>query len=76
VRIDFTVQHEMGPIAIECYDRCARFHILGLHLERDRPGSQISLEEQQLKYSALTRHVMNLLYKHRTRSSPKFEGIL
>ncbi|OJA16646.1 hypothetical protein AZE42_04045 [Rhizopogon vesiculosus] len=51
VRSDFTMQHEMGPIAIECHDRCARFHILGLHLERDRPGSQISLEEQQLKYT-------------------------
>ncbi|KAG0696325.1 SAC3/GANP/Nin1/mts3/eIF-3 p25 family-domain-containing protein [Suillus ampliporus] len=51
VRSDFTMQHEMGSIAIECHDRCARFHILGLHLERDRPGSQISLEEQQLKYT-------------------------
>ncbi|KAG2155297.1 SAC3/GANP/Nin1/mts3/eIF-3 p25 family-domain-containing protein [Suillus bovinus] len=51
VRSDFTMQHEMGPIAIECHDRCARFHILGLHLERDRIGSQVSLEEQQLKYT-------------------------
>ncbi|KAG1824658.1 SAC3/GANP/Nin1/mts3/eIF-3 p25 family-domain-containing protein [Suillus subaureus] len=51
VRSDFTMQHEMGSIAIECHDRCARFHILGLHLERDRPGSQVSLEEQQLKYT-------------------------
>ncbi|KAG1748132.1 SAC3/GANP/Nin1/mts3/eIF-3 p25 family-domain-containing protein [Suillus lakei] len=51
VRSDFTMQHEMGAIAIECHDRCARFHVLGLHLERDRPGSQVSLEEQQLKYT-------------------------
>lgn len=76
VRSDFTMQHEMGSIAIECHDRCARFHILGLHLERERPGAQISLEEQQLKYSALTRPITILLHKHRTRSSPKSEGVL
>ncbi|KAH7886763.1 SAC3/GANP/Nin1/mts3/eIF-3 p25 family-domain-containing protein [Phlebopus sp. FC_14] len=48
VRNDFTMQHEMGPIAIECHDRCARFHILALHIERDQPGFSIALEEQQL----------------------------
>ncbi|KAI9068551.1 hypothetical protein FKP32DRAFT_1587585 [Trametes sanguinea] len=48
VRNDFTMQHETGPLAMECHDRCARFHILALHLERDSPRFSIALEEQQL----------------------------
>ncbi|PPQ97115.1 hypothetical protein CVT26_000597 [Gymnopilus dilepis] len=48
VRNDFTMQHITGPLAIECHDRCARFHILALHFERERPGFSIPLEEQQL----------------------------
>ncbi|KAI6001946.1 SAC3/GANP/Nin1/mts3/eIF-3 p25 family-domain-containing protein [Pisolithus albus] len=48
VRNDFTMQHEMGPLAIECHDRCARFHILAIHVERNSPGFSIPLEEQQL----------------------------
>jgi hypothetical protein len=48
VRNDFTMQHITGPLAIECHDRCARFHILALHLQRDLPGFSIHLEEQQL----------------------------
>ncbi|KAI0707481.1 SAC3/GANP/Nin1/mts3/eIF-3 p25 family-domain-containing protein [Cerioporus squamosus] len=48
VRNDFTMQHETGPLAIECHDRCARFHILALHLERDTRGFSVALEEQQL----------------------------
>ncbi|EKM74835.1 hypothetical protein AGABI1DRAFT_132809 [Agaricus bisporus var. burnettii JB137-S8] len=48
VRNDLTLQHELGSIAIECHDRCARFHILALHLERDKSGFSVALEEQQL----------------------------
>ncbi|KAH9850464.1 SAC3/GANP/Nin1/mts3/eIF-3 p25 family-domain-containing protein [Lenzites betulinus] len=48
VRNDFTMQHETGPLAIECHDRCARFHILALHLERESPRFSVALEEQQL----------------------------
>ncbi|KDQ58157.1 hypothetical protein JAAARDRAFT_105356, partial [Jaapia argillacea MUCL 33604] len=48
VRNDFTMQHETGPLAIECHDRCARYHILALHFLRDKPGFSIALEEQQL----------------------------
>ncbi|KAF9466728.1 SAC3/GANP/Nin1/mts3/eIF-3 p25 family-domain-containing protein [Collybia nuda] len=48
VRNDFTMQHNYGPLAIECHDRCARFHILALHFERDRAGFSVALEEQQL----------------------------
>jgi nuclear mRNA export protein SAC3 len=54
VRNDFTMQHEMGRIAIECHDRCARLHILAIHLERDRPGFSIAMEEQQLMNSERT----------------------
>jgi SAC3/GANP family len=45
------MQHETGPLAIECHERCARFHILALHFERDRPGFSVALEEQQLMNS-------------------------
>ncbi|KAJ7039915.1 hypothetical protein C8F04DRAFT_1085319 [Mycena alexandri] len=48
VRNDFTMQHNTGPLAMECHERCARFHILALYLERDREGFSIALEEQQL----------------------------
>ncbi|KAF8882965.1 SAC3/GANP/Nin1/mts3/eIF-3 p25 family-domain-containing protein [Infundibulicybe gibba] len=48
VRNDFTMQHNTGALAIECHDRCARFHILALHFERDRKDFSVALEEQQL----------------------------
>ncbi|KAH8988272.1 SAC3/GANP/Nin1/mts3/eIF-3 p25 family-domain-containing protein [Lactarius hatsudake] len=48
VRNDFTMQHETGSLAMECHERCARFHILALHFERDRTGFSIAMEEQQL----------------------------
>ena len=51
VRNDFTMQHETGALAMECHERCARFHILALHMERDRVGFSIAMEEQQLMNS-------------------------
>ncbi|KAJ7207064.1 hypothetical protein GGX14DRAFT_456067 [Mycena pura] len=48
VRNDFTMQHITSPLAMECHERCARFHILALYLERDRKGFSLALEEQQL----------------------------
>ncbi|TFK81944.1 hypothetical protein K466DRAFT_590907 [Polyporus arcularius HHB13444] len=54
VRNDFTMQHETGPLAIECHDRCARFHIIALHIEGKRAREHndktfsLALEEQQL----------------------------
>ncbi|EIW77736.1 hypothetical protein CONPUDRAFT_128686 [Coniophora puteana RWD-64-598 SS2] len=48
VRNDFTMQHETGLLAMECHARCARFHILALHLERDTTNFSVALEEQQL----------------------------
>ncbi len=61
VRNDFTMQHESGPIAIQCHDRCARFHILALHLERDKRGFSIALEEQQLMNSLFYSFPFSLL---------------
>lgn len=51
VRSDFTMQHETGALAMECHDRCARFHILALHLERENSAFSVALEEQQLMNS-------------------------
>ncbi|KAJ3518491.1 hypothetical protein NMY22_g13648 [Coprinellus aureogranulatus] len=48
VRNDFTMQHLMGRSAIECHDRCARFHIIVMHLERENKNFSMHLEEQQL----------------------------
>jgi nuclear mRNA export protein SAC3 len=45
------MQHETGALAIECHERCARFHLLALHFERDRQGFSVALEEQQLMNS-------------------------
>lgn len=36
IRTDFTIQHSNGPIAIECFERIARFHILAVHVFCDR----------------------------------------
>ncbi|KAJ7442506.1 SAC3/GANP/Nin1/mts3/eIF-3 p25 family-domain-containing protein [Mycena galericulata] len=49
VRTDFMIQHDTSSLAIQCHERCARFHILGLHLERDREDFSVASEEQQLK---------------------------
>ncbi|THH31671.1 hypothetical protein EUX98_g2516 [Antrodiella citrinella] len=43
-----------GPIAIECHDRCARFHIVAMHVQRDVTGFDLRLEEQQLSHSLLS----------------------
>jgi hypothetical protein len=57
VRNDFTMQHNTGPLAMECHERCARFHILALYLERDREDFSVALEEQQLMNSACPRQL-------------------
>jgi hypothetical protein len=45
------MQRITGRLATECHDRCARFHILALHLQRDDPNFSSPLEEQQLMNS-------------------------
>ncbi|KAL5480289.1 SAC3_1 [Sanghuangporus weigelae] len=54
VRNDFTIQQDSGPIAIECHERCTRFHILSLHLMYDVPSFDRALEIQQLMNSLLS----------------------
>jgi hypothetical protein len=70
------MQHNHGPEAIECHDRCVRFHILALHFERDRTTFSIPLEEQQLMNSSShNRHTINLLMRD-ILSSAKSQGVL
>ena len=47
VRNDFTIQQDRGPVAIECHERCARFHILSLHVMSSVSGFDGTLETQQ-----------------------------
>lgn len=51
------MQRETGALAIECHDRCARFHIVALHHERNSKGFSVALEEQQLMNSKLCYHI-------------------
>lgn len=51
VRNDFTMQHEKGREAIECHERCARFHVVALREMRGQEGFEVFLEEQQLMNS-------------------------
>ncbi|KAE9398712.1 hypothetical protein BT96DRAFT_821581 [Gymnopus androsaceus JB14] len=48
VRNDFTMQHERASVAIECHERCARFHVVALHEMRGTRDFEVFLEEQQL----------------------------
>lgn len=69
------MQHETGPLAIECHERCARFHILALHFERERRGFSIAMEEQQLMNSERHRYVLD--FQLLILGSPtKSQGIL
>ena len=48
VRNDFTIQRETGSIAIECHERCTRYHILSLHKLYDVSSFDRAMEIQQL----------------------------
>ncbi|EJD00557.1 uncharacterized protein FOMMEDRAFT_112104 [Fomitiporia mediterranea MF3/22] len=54
VRNDFTIQQDTGPIAMECHERCTRFHILSLHLMYGIRTFDRALEIQQLMNSLLS----------------------
>lgn len=75
VRNDFTLQRSQGPLAIECHERVARFHILSLHLRREQEGG-VAIEVQQLmnSMSPLPEDATGFLMKR--RSASKSEGIL
>ncbi len=76
VRSDFTMQHITGPLAIECHDRCVRFHILALHFQRDLSGFSIPLEEQQLMNSEFPPSFIVGGIDYRRYSSSKSQRIL
>ncbi|KAI0771453.1 SAC3/GANP/Nin1/mts3/eIF-3 p25 family-domain-containing protein [Irpex lacteus] len=46
VRNDFVIQHDNGPLAIECHERCARWHAVCFEEMKDRPEGEwdLSLE--------------------------------
>ncbi|ODQ52466.1 hypothetical protein SAICODRAFT_81104, partial [Saitoella complicata NRRL Y-17804] len=48
IRQDFTVQGVSDPIAIECHERIARFHILSSHFMCEVPEFQAQQEAEQL----------------------------
>ena len=76
VRNDFTMQHETGALAMECHERCARFHILALHMERDRVGFSIAMEEQQLMNSGLFFSLLSETGSNRKVSPTKSQRVL
>lgn len=55
IRQDFTLQHDSGPLAIECHERIARLHILCLHEMRGIKDYTEHLELEQLRKGASTR---------------------
>ncbi|BFZ61169.1 actin cytoskeleton and mitosis protein [Saitoella coloradoensis] len=48
IRQDFTVQGVSNPVAIECHERIARFHILSSHFMCEVPEFQAQQEAEQL----------------------------
>ncbi|KAJ3885274.1 SAC3/GANP/Nin1/mts3/eIF-3 p25 family-domain-containing protein, partial [Lentinula edodes] len=48
VRSDFVMQREEGAVAVECHERCVRFHIVALREMRGEKEFSVNLEEQQL----------------------------
>ncbi|KAF7323847.1 Nuclear export factor [Mycena kentingensis (nom. inval.)] len=48
VRNDFTMQHITDALAMECHERCARFHILSMHVMSTQKEFDLKMEDQQL----------------------------
>src|SRR5258708_16241786 len=61
IRQDFTLQHESGPIAIECHERIARLHILSLHEMRGVAEFTEHLEMEPLR--KLTRFLQYSMHR-------------
>ncbi|KAJ9480005.1 Nuclear mRNA export protein SAC3 [Pseudozyma hubeiensis] len=68
VRQDFIVQSEGGPIAIECHERIARYHILCLHW-RGGPGAEGWSEQQELEQLRKTMRSLMEFYDDARRKS-------
>lgn len=76
VRSDFTMQHETGVLAMECHDRCARFHILSLHLARGQKDFSVHMEEQQLMFSTCTLQMLRSYCNIGCNSAAELERVL
>lgn len=48
VRSDIVIQHLRDPGTMECFDRCARFHILAMHKLRGTEGFNPTMEDQMI----------------------------
>lgn len=62
IRQDFTLQNERGPVAIECHERIARYHILCLHYFRDKEGTGSYQEQQELEQVRKVLQSLNEFY--------------
>ncbi|KAI9614764.1 hypothetical protein H4Q26_009156 [Puccinia striiformis f. sp. tritici PST-130] len=62
IRQDFTLQNDRGPIAIECHERIARYHILCLHFLRDKEGVGSYQEQQELEQVRKVLQSLNEFY--------------
>ncbi|EFP86402.2 uncharacterized protein PGTG_12358 [Puccinia graminis f. sp. tritici CRL 75-36-700-3] len=62
IRQDFTLQNDRGPIAIECHERIARYHILCLHFLRDKEGIGSYQEQQELEQVRKVLQSLNEFY--------------
>ncbi|KAI0052843.1 hypothetical protein FA95DRAFT_1453139, partial [Auriscalpium vulgare] len=51
VRADFTIQMQNDALAMECHERCVRYHILVMHFMRTTPGFELHMEESVLMNS-------------------------
>jgi hypothetical protein len=57
IRTDFTIQHENGPLAIECFQRCARFSIIGVHFF-------VGTNEWDANYDIAVRQCKQVIHLH------------
>ena len=76
VRNDFTIQLEMGEIAMESHERCARYHILSLHVMHGVSGFDRALEIQQLMNCTINFILTILPFFDRVPSPSLTKGVL
>ncbi|KAK0465836.1 SAC3 domain-containing protein [Armillaria novae-zelandiae] len=74
VRNDFTLQRLVDPCSIRCHDRCARFHILSLHLGRDIKTLDLQTEALLLSntLTSLKEAYEDLMDKYRSPTELEF----
>ncbi|PBK88024.1 hypothetical protein ARMGADRAFT_997515 [Armillaria gallica] len=74
VRNDFTLQRLVDACSIRCHDRCARFHILSLHLGRDIKTLDLQTEALLLSntLTSLKEAYEDLIDKYRSPTELEF----